>query len=300
MGLVRSLGYAIVEATDLDAWAAFGADLLGLQIAVRTDDRIEFRMDHKEYRFIVEKSERNGARVIGWEVGGPADLDEVIERLTAEGYDVTRHTRDEARMRRVTALASFADPEGEYMIELHYGLREAMDPFVSPTGAVFKTGNNGFGHFTQVVSDHARTSRLYFDIFGFRLSDHIAMGDEEITFTHCNPRHHSFGFSDSKTRRPGLGHFMFEPTELDVIGRAWDKVTEENAAPILSTIGKHSNDKMVSFYVRSPSGFGIEYGTGGIEIDDATWTPTRYNEAHYWGHHRATPPSPTDPVDAGE
>lgn len=300
MGAVKSLGYAIVDATDLDAWEAFGADLLGLQMAVRTDERIEFRLDEKEYRFIVRKAESDGARVIGWEVGGRADLDSVVERLTAEGYEVTRHTREEARERRVTALASFADPEGEFTIELHYGLRESIEPFVSPRGATFKTGRNGFGHFTQVVKDYDRHAKLYFDIFGFRLSDHIAMGDEEITFTRCNPRHHSFGFTQSQTRRSGLGHFMFEVTDLDVLGRAWDKVSEENAAPIMSTIGKHTNDKMVSFYVRSPSGFGIEYGTGGIEIDDATWTPTRYSEAHYWGHQRGMPVSPTDPADAGE
>ena len=90
---------------------------------------------------------------------------------------------------------------------------------------------------------------------------------------------------------------MFEVDELDIIGRAWDKVLEENAAPILSTLGKHTNDEMVSFYVRTPSGFGLEYGTGGIMIDDATWTPTRYSAAHYWGHARVKPVDPTDPAD---
>ena len=88
---------------------------------------------------------------------------------------------------------------------------------------------------------------------------------------------------------------MLEVDELDIVGRAWDKVLEEDAAPILSTLGKHTNDKMVSFYVRSPSGFGIEYGTGGILIDDATWTPTRYAAAHYWGHARRHPGGPDRP-----
>jgi 3,4-dihydroxy-9,10-secoandrosta-1,3,5(10)-triene-9,17-dione 4,5-dioxygenase len=30
---------------------------------------------------------------------------------------------------------------------------------------------------------------------------------------------------------------------------------------------------------------GLEFGTGGIKIDDETWTPTRYDTAHFWGHH---------------
>ena len=78
---------------------------------------------------------------------------------------------------------------------------------------------------------------------------------------------------------------MLEVDDLDVIGRNYDKVLA-GAAPILSTFGKHTNDKMISFYVRSPSGFGIEYGTDGVVIDDETWLPTRYEVAHYWGHER--------------
>ena len=62
------------------------------------------------------------------------------------------------------------------------------------------------------------------------------------------------------------------------------------AARLRSTFGKHTNDKMTSWYVSSPSGFGIEYGCGGILIDDETWLPTRYDEAHYWGHQRQPQP----------
>ena len=35
---VRSLGYLRVDATDLDAWVRYASDLLGLQVANRTDD----------------------------------------------------------------------------------------------------------------------------------------------------------------------------------------------------------------------------------------------------------------------
>jgi hypothetical protein len=36
-------------------------------------------------------------------------------------------------------------------------------------------------------------------------------------------------------------------------------------------LGKHTNDYMVSFYLRTPSGFNVEYGWGAREIDDSTW-----------------------------
>ena len=47
---VKSLGYLIVNSTDLDAWEQFGSGLLGLQASVKTPERLEFRADEKEYR----------------------------------------------------------------------------------------------------------------------------------------------------------------------------------------------------------------------------------------------------------
>jgi len=297
---VRSLGYTIVEATDLGAWEEFGAGLLGLQVAVKTADRLEFRLDEKEYRVVVNKADRDGLAVIGWEVGGAAELAELSARVEAAGYPVRQLDRDEVAERRITAGAVFRDPDGLLDVELHYGLRETIDRFVSPTGARFVTGTGGLGHVFQSVVDWEAYNHLYFEVLGFKLSDHIEVGPRhhlDLTFLYCNERHHSYAFAQLPNVGSAIGHLMFEVDELDIVGRAWDKVLEEDAAPVLSTLGKHTNDKMVSFYVRTPSNFGLEFGTGGIKIDDATWTPTRYNAAHYWGHNKNRPVDPTDAAD---
>jgi 3,4-dihydroxy-9,10-secoandrosta-1,3,5(10)-triene-9,17-dione 4,5-dioxygenase len=36
------------------------------------------------------------------------------------------------------------------------------------------------------------------------------------------------------------------------------------------TLGTHTDDRMTSFYLRTPSGFEIEYGCGGRFVDDAS------------------------------
>jgi 3,4-dihydroxy-9,10-secoandrosta-1,3,5(10)-triene-9,17-dione 4,5-dioxygenase len=41
---------------------------------------------------------------------------------------------------------------------------------------------------------------------------------------------------------------------------------------------------MFSFYVRSPSGFDIEYGCHGMQIDPDTWIPTTSLAVSDWGH----------------
>ena len=58
--------------------------------------------------------------------------------------------------------------------------------------------------------------------------------------------------------------------------------------PLARSIGRHLNDRVVSFYVAGPSGFDVEYGTGGRLIDDATWTVETYHSGSAWGHR---PPS---------
>ena len=49
-------------------------------------------------------------------------------------------------------------------------------------------------------------------------------------------------------------------------------------------LGRHANDEMVSFYVRTPGGFDIEYGTGGRLVDDATWVCRETTAVSLWGH----------------
>jgi hypothetical protein len=36
--------------------------------------------------------------------------------------------------------------------------------------------------------------------------------------------------------------------------------------------------------MQTPSGFDIEYGFGGLQIDDETWQTTSYDKPSIWGH----------------
>jgi hypothetical protein len=54
---------------------------------------------------------------------------------------------------------------------------------------------------------------------------------------------------------------------------------------VARSLGRHTNDRMISFYARSPSGFEVEYGYGGHLVDDATWEPGELAAVSSWGHH---------------
>ncbi len=103
-----------------------------------------------------------------------------------------------------------------------------------------------------------------------------------LTFLHCNPRHHSIALAPVPLPKK-LNHIMLEVTSLDDVGFGLDRATAQST-PISSSIGCHTNDQMVSFYMQTPSGFDIEYGFGGLQIDDETWQTTSYDKPSIWGH----------------
>jgi 3,4-dihydroxy-9,10-secoandrosta-1,3,5(10)-triene-9,17-dione 4,5-dioxygenase len=76
---------------------------------------------------------------------------------------------------------------------------------------------------------------------------------------------------------------MIEVASLDDVGRAMDRCARRGA-PASATLGRHANDLMVSFYVRTPGGFDIEYGTDGRLVDDATWVSQETTAISLWGH----------------
>lgn len=297
MAVVR-LGYLAIESADLDGWRKLACDILGLGAVPEGEDRLLLRMDEESFRFDIQRGPRDGVRAIGWEVGGKKELDALYESLEGSGYSPNRGDASSAAERGVSELFRFEDPEGQ-SLECYYGREISPAPFSSPTGAQFVTGNLGMGHLFQAVSDPAPYEELYIDLLGFRVTDYIELQPGCIaTFAHANARHHSFAWAPLAHAPKGIRHVMLEVDDLETVGRAWDRV-EAGDAPIASTPGSHSNDRMFSFYVWTPSGFQIEYGFGGRVIETASWQPHRYSVASNWGHHRSPPPAEQSMEDGG-
>jgi 2,3-dihydroxybiphenyl 1,2-dioxygenase len=142
----------------------------------------------------------------------------------------------------------------------------------------------GLGHLVVYQPDLDASTQFYTELLGFRVSDVAGpLGRPMAVFLHCNPRHHSIAlFGGSAPKR--INHFMLECNSLDDVGSARD-IARQVGAPIVIDLGRHMNDRMVSFYVANPSHFAIEYGWGGRTIDDACWQVGRYESVEsIWGH----------------
>jgi 3,4-dihydroxy-9,10-secoandrosta-1,3,5(10)-triene-9,17-dione 4,5-dioxygenase len=51
-----------------------------------------------------------------------------------------------------------------------------------------------------------------------------------------------------------------------------------------ATLGRHTNDKMLSFYIKTPGGFDIEFGCEGLEVEDTSWVARESTAVSLWGH----------------
>ena len=75
---------------------------------------------------------------------------------------------------------------------------------------------------------------------------------------------------------------------IDEVGYCLDRVLARDI-PVTSTLGRHTNDRMLSFYMATPGGFALEYGCDGLQMDWEGYTPTVSTRPSLWGHEFQQP-----------
>ena len=280
---IQALGYVGVHASSLDDWTSFGTRFLGMQLVDKTEKRIALRMDDRKQRIVINEDGGEGVAFFGWEAADAAALERCAARLERAGVPVSRGSRALADERRVRDLVVLADQLGN-RLEIFHGAESSGDPF-KPGRSIsgFRTGPLGMGHAVLHVKNINDVLPFYQDVLGFRLSDYMVRPFNAYFF-HANPRHHSIAFIE--TGRNATHHLMVELFSLDDVGQCYDLALGEEGR-IGTTLGRHINDEVTSFYSNSPSGFMVEYGWGGRVIDVDNWEPEEVAWGpSMWGHDR--------------
>lgn len=277
---IRQFGYLGVGSARLDDWRGFATRQMGLQLVDDAESALTFRMDDRRQRLVVDRALAEGEVCFGWEVADAAALDAIAARLEAAGVAVRRESAALADQRFVAALIAFRDPAGN-RLEVFHGPMLASEPFRPGRNlSGFLAGALGMGHAVLMSPDFDAMLAFYKDLLGFKVSDYI---NTPVTacFLHVNPRHHSLALF--KHGRTGMHHLMMELYSLDDVGQSYDLA--QAADRVAVTLGRHPNDYMTSFYMRSPVSFLIENGWGARQIDEATWQPEEMTTlASFWGH----------------
>ncbi|MGW1005533.1 VOC family protein [Streptomyces sp. NPDC002520] len=291
---IRALGYLRLETTKLAEWRTYTLDVLGMvEASGTTEDTLCLRIDDRAYRLVIQAGSSDRLLAAGWEVANAAALAQATEELEAAGVAVKPADAAELAERRVQGLIHVSDPAGN-PLEIYWG--QAMDhtPLGTPYGNRFVTGDLGLGHVVLPVPGIEAALDFYENLLGFQLRDSMKLPPQAVPtateqrdfhwmhFLSPNGRHHSLGLYPGALP-PGIVHFMVELETLDDVGRGLDRM---NAAgiPIASSLGRHTNDHMVSFYAQAPGGFQVEYGWDGLVVDPAKWVAKEITADSFWGH----------------
>jgi 3,4-dihydroxy-9,10-secoandrosta-1,3,5(10)-triene-9,17-dione 4,5-dioxygenase len=284
---IRALGYLRLEATDLDAWERFLRDALDMDVA-RDGESLRARIDERAARLVVTAADVDRLAAVGWEASGLDGLARVTGALEEAGIDVRDASAEELADRRVEALVHVCDPGG-IALEIYAGPALDHRPREPRAGTRFVAGDLGLGHVVLPEPEMDAAMAFYEGILGFHHRDSMRLpgvgpngADAWIRFLGCNPRHHSLALFEGPVPA-GIVHLMVEVDDLDAVGRALDRCRDLEV-PLSASLGRHTNDHMVSFYVAAPGGFDVEYGTGGRLVDPATWVTTEITAVSYWGH----------------
>jgi 3,4-dihydroxy-9,10-secoandrosta-1,3,5(10)-triene-9,17-dione 4,5-dioxygenase len=290
---IRSLGYLRIEATDMAAWRDYGLKVLGMiEGKGTTEGALYLRMDDFPARLVIVPGDSDRLAEAGWECANAEGLQDIRNRLDVEGTPYKEATAAELAERRVDEMILFADPSGNPLAVFH-GVALEHRRVVSPYGHKFVTEEQGLGHVVLTTHDDAEALHFYRDVLGFKLRDSMRMPPQLVgrpadgapawlRFFGCNPRHHSLAFLPLPTPS-GIVHLMVEVGEADDVGLCLDRAIRRKV-PMSATLGRHVNDLMLSFYMKTPSGFDVEFGCEGRTVEDHGWIARESTAVSLWGH----------------
>ena len=206
------------------------------------------------------------------------------------GCPPSRAPDEDAKLRGVERFLRFPGPNGLTQ-EIYTTARTSPLPLDIP-GSGFVTGAGGLGHVALTTKKPHELRGYYNHVYDARLSDYI---DEtingmklKIRFLRVNERHHSVAIASVNALpinpiRTRVQHVNVQAATLDDMVASYQRVKGLGFQMALS-VGQHTNDKELSYYALTPSGFEWEVGWNPIVVDEATWKPTTHQGISIWGH----------------
>lgn len=287
-----AIGYLGLDTLDLEAWRPYATEVMGFGIAGASDDEtLLLRMDDRRHRIALHAGDREGLAYIGWELRSRPEFEAAVGELDRAGLDVIVGDDALADRRGVHAVAYFSDPAG-YRHEIFYGQEFLPHSFVPgrPFGG-FLAGETGIGHVVLAVPEVTDELKHFASvILGLSWAGQGSRKFSAFYRPSSNTRSHTIAYAGVPGHF-GLHHVGIEVNELDDVGIAYDLVRRRELS-VQMTLGRHTQDPVISFYHFSPTGTLFEYLTGGDVVTDASYVESRPSDLSLWGHELLVPGLP--------
>ncbi|MEV5013456.1 VOC family protein [Streptomyces sp. NPDC053780] len=284
------LGYVVIETNRFADWQRFGTDAIGMHHDALSRDLMRFRLDDQECRFLLRRGPAEDVVAAGWHVDDHAVFERIEARIRAHGVPLRPGTDEEAAVRGVERLLRFPGPKG-IVQEIYTTPKISTEP-LRMLASAFVTGDSGMGHLAITSTKPAQMRGYFNTVFDARLTDYIEETISgvklKIRFLRVNERHHSLAIAAVRGLpidpvRTRVQHLNIQAATLDDVAQSYQRVCELGFDMALS-VGQHTNDRELSYYARTPSGFEWEVGWNPLVIDENTWQPSTHQGISIWGH----------------
>jgi len=287
-GRVR-MGYVLIESRRAEQWERFTRDALGMHVQ-RSAGALVCRLDRHASRMVIVDGPAEDIAALGYQVDDEATLAIVLQRLRQRAVDVREGDAAGAALRGVERYWQLTGPKG-LPLELYVRPLLSDEP-LAMLASGFCTGAAGMGHVAITTCRPDATIAFWQQIFDARLSDRIHDRVSGLTmdfsFMRLNERHHSVAVAATRgvkldPIRTRIHHLNIQPAELEDLSAAYVRCRQLGFR-IANSVGQHPNDREISFYVVTPSGFQLEYGWAPIAVDEDNWTTGLHHGISVWGH----------------
>jgi catechol 2,3-dioxygenase-like lactoylglutathione lyase family enzyme len=142
-----------------------------------------------------------------------------------------------------------------------------------------------FGHATLTCANPGAYRELFVGVLGFRVSDYVLGGSEDIVFLRCDSDHHGVALVPGP---PGLHHHAWEVQGIEVLGRIADALAAAGRS-LLWGPGRHGAGDNIAIYHLDASGTVVEHYCDMLQVvDEASYVPGRwrvddYRSINLWG-----------------
>ena len=285
------LGYIVIESERLDDWKRFAHQGVGLHLDAENESGLAFRIDAHQRRLVINRGPAEDVTTLGIQLLDENTFQLAKEQLQEHGISWEKGSVKAARERGVKSFIGVKGPKG-LRIELYCEPLETNAPLKMLCRQGFVTGGSGMGHVAITTRYPTEMIEFWQSIFGARVSDYIvekiAGMTLDITFLRFNERHHSIAIAATREVamdpiRTRIQHLNLLAIDLDDLAAAYQRLLKLNFE-MAHEIGQHPNDKEISFYVTTPSGFELELGWNALTVDETTWQINHYDGISLWGH----------------
>jgi 2,3-dihydroxybiphenyl 1,2-dioxygenase len=262
---ITGIGYLGFESPNHAQWRTFGPEVWGAALAPSPDgdqDSVYLRLDSRRHRFAIHPGEVDKLAYIGWETPNRITYEDALAKFKAAGVETIPADAELCAIRGVKAMSRFKDPVG-YQHEIFYGQRWDNYSYMPPRRhSGFDTGaeeEQGIGHVVLIAPEYTpELENFMLNVMGFRWYGEGAGGGKIGFFSSkLNKRSHTIAYAMAPGRM-GIHHVGLHVQNMNDVGVAWD-IVQDRQIPVQTTLGRHCQDPVVSFYAFTPSNFIFEY-----------------------------------------